>query len=88
MGALHMSAQVRTVVWPRLANERDADASPYAPERSHSADEVGRGLLSLAESLHDELAPAFDTFASQWLNGDADRMFDDIRHIALALSED
>ena len=88
MGALHMSAQVRTVVWPRSATEREGDPGAYSPDRSHSADEVSRGLLSLGESLHDELAPAFDTFASQWLSADADRIFDDIRHIAVALTED
>ena len=87
IGAVHMSAQVRTVVWPRVPDERPGNSGAFAPEPSHLADEIGRGLVSLGESLHDELAPAFDDFAAQWLKPDADRIFDDITHLAVVLTE-
>lgn len=85
IGALHMTRRLQATVWPRLTHGRDVPS-----EERHAADqpdEIGRGLLSLAESLSDELAQSFESFSAQWLTSDAEQFYIEVEYIATALSE-
>lgn len=85
IGALHMARRLRATVWPRLSETRDTVADQRI--ESDRADDIARGLLSLAESLSDELAESFESFSTRWRTPEAEQFFGEIEYIATALSE-
>lgn len=84
IGALHMMARVRRTVWPWVDHPRSV-SDGHGRIFLDPPDEIGLGLVSLAESLRDEWAQAFDAFSAQWLEPDAATFFGDIERVAAGL---
>lgn len=86
VAARYMMARIRTTVWPPAAHTRgavSADGQPIVDP----PDEIGPGLVSLAESLHTEWAASYAQFAARWLTPEAAPFFTEIEQLATALRE-
>jgi len=86
VAARYMMARIRTTVWPPAAHNRGVEIT-NGQAMVDPPDEIGPGLVSLAESLHAEWTESFAQFAARWLTPDAARFFTEMEQLATALGE-
>jgi len=73
VGALHLRNRLRAALLP---------TATHAP-----LDEIGPGLVSLAEMFREELARSVDAFRAEWLAPDAGTFLDALDRVASAISD-
>jgi hypothetical protein len=76
IGALHMMKRVRSIVW---AGGREGS--------EHVPDEIGGGIVALAELLRDDLAEARAATKARWMPSELDLLATEVGRIATVLGE-
>ena len=81
VAADHAGAILETAIWPR-----DTEAVPGTNGRPPiSMTQIQRGLVVLAEAVHDDGGRAFEELETTWLSGGADQLVAAIADVAIRL---